>query len=285
MKYCIPNDGTLFEHAILAFPDSSRSTIRSWINHKRITVDGKAIARTDAVVSKGSVLELRPRPLPKEGPVRIRYEDHHLVVIEKPSGVLSVAAEKKDEMSAHDWVKERYPGQKIFVIHRLDKDTSGLMLFALSQEAFHKLKEELKNRQVERLYEAVVEGRIEHDGTWDCYLLEDARLMMRVVPAKTPNAERAITHYKVLSNSPCFTTIECRLETGKKNQIRVQAGHAGHPIVGDAKYGSTFPSPRPCLHAKKLSFTHPATKKRMVFESPVPMFFSTLMQRKKKITV
>ena len=281
MRYSSKTDGTLFDQLLTLFPESSKSTLRSWIVHRRIIVNGRRASRTDMIVPAGSSIELAARPLPHEGPLRIHYEDRYIIVIEKPSGLLSVAKETGMEPSVHAWLKHRYPGKLIPVVHRLDQDTSGLMVFGLTREAFAKLKEALQHGEVRRVYRAVVEGHLEGKGTWESYLLEDRSLKMQVVPKGTKGAERAVTHYSSLKAGEVYSLIDCTLETGKKNQIRVQAAHAGHPIVGDKKYGGPREE-RLCLHAHTLTFTHPVTGAPMTFSRPPPLFFDRLSERKKR---
>lgn len=269
MKHEIDQEGILFDFLVKIFPESSRTTLRSWMEHGRITLNGKRVYRAKAEVIKGDFVELLPKPLPKEGPLKIHYEDEHIIVVDKPAGLLSVAKDTGKGLSAHGFVKQHVPGKKVFVIHRLDQETSGLILFALSQEAFQKLKEELKQRKVQRTYVAMVEGSLAGSGVWDSYLVEDLSLKMRVVSPEVQGAERAITKYKVLREGKKNSLIECQLVTGKKNQIRIQAAEAGHPILGDTKYGAPRTrAPRMCLHATTLSFFHPITKKKLIFKSP-----------------
>lgn len=282
MQYQTSSEGSLFEHLIQAFPDSSRSTLRSWVAHGRIQVNGRRVTRTDTKVELGSLIELAPKPLPQEGPLRIHYEDKDIIVVEKPSGLLSVAKETGEEPSVHAWLKHRYPGRVIPVVHRLDQDTSGLMVFGISDEGFHRLKDALQKGEVKRIYRAVVEGSLEKDGTWESYLFEDRYLKMQVVPKGTKDAERAVTHFTVLKVGEVYTLIDCELETGKKNQIRVQATHAGYPLAGDKKYGGTKKDAfRLCLHARLLSFAHPISGAPMKFESAPPKFFDRLIWKKR----
>jgi tRNA pseudouridine32 synthase/23S rRNA pseudouridine746 synthase/23S rRNA pseudouridine1911/1915/1917 synthase len=234
-------------------------------------------------VKAGALIELAPKPLPHEGPLRIHYEDRFIVVIEKPSGLLSVAKETGEDPSVHAWMKHRYPGRVIPVVHRLDQDTSGLMVFGLTSEAFTNLKDALQRGEVRRVYRAVVQGRLEGKGTWESYLLEDHYLKMQVVPKGTKGAERAVTHYTSLKVGETYSLIDCTLETGKKNQIRVQAAHAGHPLAGDKKYGgSTEDAGRLCLHAHTLTFAHPITGAQMTFSSPPPNFFERIALRRSR---
>ena len=156
------------------------------------------------------------------------------------------------------------------------------MVFGISDEGFRRLKQALQNGEVKRLYRAVVEGALVKDGTWESYLVEDKYLKMQVVPKGTKDAERAVTHFTVLKVGEVYTLIDCELETGKKNQIRVQASFAGHPLAGDKKYGCTEKDAfRLCLHARLLSFTHPLTGAPMKFECPPPKFFDRLIWKKR----
>jgi 23S rRNA pseudouridine1911/1915/1917 synthase len=269
MRHEVEQEEVFFDFLVRVFPESSRTTLRSWIEHGRITLNGKRVYRAKALVAKGDVVELLPKPLPKEGPLKIHYEDDHIIVVDKPVGLLSVAKDTGNTVSAHDFVKRRIVGKKVFVVHRLDQETSGLLVFALSLEAFRKLKDDLKERKVQRTYVALVEGCLEGSGEWDSYLVEDRSLRMRVVSKEAEGAMRAITKYIVLRSGKKHSLIECHLVTGKKNQIRVQAAESGHPILGDTKYGTPYSrAPRMCLHATTLSFVHPITKKKLLFKSP-----------------
>lgn len=270
--------GTLLELLAHAFPESSRSTLRSWIKTGRILVNDVTAKTSSLAIQEGDSLCLLPKPRPMAGPLKIHFEDQHLIVVEKPSGLASVATNDPKEPSAHAYVKKHHPGGKVYVIHRLDKETSGIMVFAFTQRAFVALKEELKARHVKRIYRAVVEGCLSENGSWKNYLLEDRFLKMHVVSPGTPDSEYAVTHYEVLRSSSSYTLLDCHLMTGKKNQIRIQASHAGHPIVGDSKYGSNSRS-KLCLHARLLSFHHPITKSLLIFESPPPTFFDFIFQK------
>jgi 23S rRNA pseudouridine1911/1915/1917 synthase len=277
MQYVTLQEAPLLDHLKLAFPDSSTSTLRSWVDQRRIFVNQKCAFRTTKIVPKDSIITLGAKPLQKEGPLKIVYEDADLIVVDKPSGLLSVANEKNTQPSVHAWIKHRFPDRVIPVIHRLDKETSGLMLFALNSESFRKLKAMLAKREVKRVYRALVEGSLTGEGTWTNYLREDARLFMRICPKETPDSVLAVTHFTVIKTGEQYSLIDCALETGKKNQIRAQAAHAGFPIAGDTKYGCTKDeAQRLCLHARLLECIHPTTKKQMIFESRPPSFFERL---------
>ncbi len=254
---------TLLEALEKSYPDSSRRTLRSWIKWGRVSVDGSVITnastplleeQTVAVGKKEQVVEEIP----------ILYEDRYLIVINKPSGLLSVPAEN-DKPSAYALLKETYP---IFPVHRIDQDTSGTLLFARgshSQEKFDALFEE---HALEREYLAIIEGSLpQNSGTWESYLREKENYDVEVT---TPEeGKRAVTHFEVIRRSKKFSYLRLRLETGKKHQIRVHCREAGHPIVGDRRYGSLIDT-RLCLHAYRLCFIHPFTGKRITVTAPIP---------------
>jgi len=211
--------------------------------------------------------------------IRIIYEDAHLIAIEKPSGMLSVATAFEKGITAHALLKKHFHPRKVYVIHRLDQDTSGVMLFALSERGYQGLKVLFKNHDIERKYCAIVEGKINPpSGTWQSYLYEDANYVVHSTDDETQGVI-ATTHYQVIKTSPHYTRLELKLETGRKNQIRVHAGEHGHPVVGDKKYGaSSDPLHRLCLHAQLLVFEHPVLEKKITFTSPVPSAFDRLVK-------
>ncbi len=277
----------LLDILVKAYPDSSKTTVRSWIKLDRVQVNGIRVSKPAYEVVKGAIVEVLPKPKPKSGPIEILFEDDHLIVIHKPFGLLSVDLDSDRGSgglnSAHSWLKRRHPGEKIYVIHRLDRETSGVMIFARSEEAFITLKEALKKREVKRVYRTVVEGVLHGEGVWENYLVENTKtFQVRVsISEKDQNREWAKTYWKALASSGRYTLLECRLETGKKNQIRVQAHHRGYPVAGDMKYGATYSlddifTSRICLHAREIDFIHPVTQKPMKFVVPEPEFFTSL---------
>ena len=270
MKQKLTHNQTLIEALKALLPDSSNNTLRQFIRDGRISVDGIVLDRLDNTpLTTGQEISFSERKVKYDSQLKIIFEDEHLVVIEKPPGLLSVGTAYETKETAHGILKERYK-EKVYVIHRLDLETSGLLVFARTQSAFHGLKEDLFHRRVKREYIAVVEGTLEGKGTWQCYLQEDKAYNVHVVD-DPKQGELAITHYEVLAQKRGFTTIRCRLETGKKHQIRIHAMTAGQPVVGDMRYGSKSNRlERMGLHAERLSFTHPITKKQLSFTSASP---------------
>lgn len=259
-------------------PDSSKTTLRSWIKEGRVTVDDEVVTRGDVIVAKGQEIALQNKKSYVEHKLHIIYEDEHLVAIEKPTGTLSVATDFESEETAHALLKKHYAPRKIYVVHRIDQDTSGVMLFALSEKGYSGLKALFEAHDIQRSYCAIVEGRLtEIQGTWQSYLYEDANYVVHGSQDPTKGVI-AITHYQVTGTAPHYTRLLLRLETGRKNQIRVHCQEQGYPIVGDKKYGATTdPIKRLCLHAASLAFIHPVTGKSMNFSSPIPKAFERLV--------
>jgi tRNA pseudouridine32 synthase/23S rRNA pseudouridine746 synthase/23S rRNA pseudouridine1911/1915/1917 synthase len=274
MEYTANEEILLLDVLAQLAPDSSKTSQRNWIKIGRVTVDGRLVDRANLTVQKGQTVRLgnRAKPLPQH--LRIVYEDKHIVVVDKPKGLLSVATHFETEKTVHGLLKEHYHPQRVYVIHRLDQDTSGVMLFGLSHEGYDRLKADFKAHALQRLYIALVEGHLSPDkGSWTSYLWEDGNYHVHSTQDPT-QGEKAIKHFEVKGSSRKYSWVELTLETGKKNQIRIHCKEAGHPIAGDKKYGSTTnPLKRVCLHAHILAFAHPVIKQWMTFTSPVPEDF------------
>jgi len=274
MKLLLNQDLPLLDALAILAPDSSKTTLRSWLKDGRVCVDGIVEKVGNIVVHQNQTITVGAKPDPSIDGLRVLYEDSHLIVIVKPSGLLSVAANFEKSKTAHAILKNHFRPRKVYVIHRLDQDTSGVMLYAFSEKAYEKLKTIFADHDIVREYIAIIEGHLPTPkGKWESYLYEDESYYVRT----TSDPERgrlAITHYEVLDTNRSFSLVKFTLETGRKNQIRVQSKAAGHPIYGDQKYG-TFGSPakRLFLHAQGLAFKHPITGKEMVFESPLPQEF------------
>jgi 23S rRNA pseudouridine1911/1915/1917 synthase len=213
--------------------------------------------------------------------IRIIFEDDYLIVIEKDAGTLSISTEKEKTQTAYSilsrHVKDQNPSNKIFVVHRLDRETSGIMIFAKNEQVQALLQENWNDTILERTYIAVVEGSVEKDkGTILSYLRESKALI--VYSSQNPeNGQKAITHYNVVKRNSKYSLLEVNLETGRKNQIRVHMQLIGHSVIGDKKYGSIVnPIGRLGLHAQVLAFTHPITKEELRYESQIPKNFLKL---------
>lgn len=223
------------------------------------------------------------------GPLRILYEDQFLIVLDKPAGLLAVPLERRsEEVSIFDQIEDylrSHGKRKPFVVHRIDRDTSGVVLFAKDGGTHAALKRQFRARTPERVYLAVVYGHPSPaSGTWRDYLVWDTRaLIQKETHRSDPKAAEAISQYRVLESFAATSLIEVRLTTGKRNQIRIQSRLRGHTLVGEVRY--TFgpdelrpiPFKRQALHAWRLTFEHPAEHTAMTFEAPVPPDMSKLI--------
>ena len=219
----------------------------------------------------------------------IVYEDEALIVIAKPAGLLTVALDNKlHEPSLHDQIKQHLRSQgkrRPFVVHRIDRDTSGLVVFAKTPQAQEQIKAQFERREPERIYWAVVYGHPKPDaGTWQDFLVWDQdHLIQRPARASNKLAKEAISHYRLLEKYPLASLLEVRLVTGKQHQIRVQAGRRGHPLVGERQYvfepapRQPIDFPRQALHAYRLGFRHPLNDRLLNFEAPLPEDFQSLL--------
>lgn len=278
MKYIAERPLSILEALALLSPGSSKASLRSWLKEGRVSVNGIAVTDGHTQLIPGETLAVGPKKKFIEGTLQILYEDRDLVVIDKPSGLLSVAAAYESGETAHAILKRHYR-TNVYVVHRLDQETSGVMMFALHPDTFEKLKLLFETHEIERSYTGIVEGKMDSlSGSWRCFLYEDASY--HVHASSDPSQGRlAVTHYHTLIASKHYSRLNFTLETGRKNQIRVQCQGAGHPIVGDKKYGAhSSPIKRLCLHAHLLGFKHPRTGKEMRFESPPPREFDQLIQ-------
>ncbi|MFI5333678.1 MAG: RluA family pseudouridine synthase [Chlamydiales bacterium] len=256
------------------FPESSNNTLRSWLEKERVFVQGKVVRLANQLVKKGERVEVGPKVQFLRGDIRLLYEDAHIAVVVKPEGLLSVATDF-DNQCAHAILK-RHANGMVYPVQRLDRDTSGVMVFTYTQSARKGLQAQFKEHTVERAYMAIVEGVLsEKKGAWKSYLVEDADYFMHS-GASPEQGKFSVTHYEVISERRSHSLVRFRLETGRKNQIRVHSSEAGHPIAGDEKYGAkTNPAKRLCLHAYQLGFIHPENNKKMQFNIPLPDSFTS----------
>ena len=283
MNWIAKESSSLLDALTLLAPESSKNTLRSWIKQGRIEVDGKMVKEGHVTVKKGASIALGGRKQFINYAIEILHEDKSVVVIHKPEGLLSVATDYSPFKNVHGFLKRRLPGRNVYPVHRLDRETSGVMMFAYTEQARDHLKKQFEQHSIDREYIAIVEGHMdEPSGTWRSFLVEDEMTYFVKSTRKLGEGKEAITHYSTIQKSVHSTMLKLRLETGKKNQIRVHCSEASHPIVGDEKYGSRAPSAeRVYLHAALLGFIHPDTEKKMVFErKPSPEFFYGM---KKKI--
>jgi tRNA pseudouridine32 synthase/23S rRNA pseudouridine746 synthase/23S rRNA pseudouridine1911/1915/1917 synthase len=267
----------LLEAVKKLLPDSSKTTHRSMVEQKRVSVDGYRITDVRAQVASSAIVQIWKKNINLDLDVDLLYEDNDILVILKPAGLLSVEAGYETEATAHEVLKKVYRPGRIFVIHRLDREVSGIMMYARTEDALWKFKELLQKRLIKREYVAIVEGIVKEDeGVWKSYLTEDEEYVVHS-SLEEGTGEYAETHFKVLKRAKGKTELLITLKTGRKNQIRVHSASFGYPIVGDKKYGAkTDPVNRLCLHSALLEFEHPNKLKKMKFEQPLPEEFLKL---------
>ncbi|MCA9766670.1 MAG: RluA family pseudouridine synthase [Carnobacterium sp.] len=282
-EYTVKEPIEMLEFLIEEKVKNSRNSIKSVLTRGQVWVDGKNIKQHNYPLSPGQKVSIvSNKEAIKEKAlvgVSILFEDKDIIVINKEAGMLSMASKNEHDLTAYrqvtTYVKEDNKKNRVFVVHRLDRDTSGVMLFAKSEEVKLALQENWSDIVKERIYTALVEGVITKDeGTIDSWLTENKAMHVFSSPFDN-GGKRAITHYKKIKANDAFTLVEIQLETGRKNQIRVHMEEIGHPVVGDKKYGSTVsPLKRLGLHATTLALIHPTTGELVRFKAKVPKVFS-----------
>ena len=263
-------------------PESSRTTLRQMLQGGRVRVNGEREVDAKRKLETGDDVQVlsRAEAVTLPSSLTLLHEDDDVLVVIKANGLLTVATEREPETNAQAILNEylrQKSGGRIHVVHRLDRETSGVLVFAKNFKAREALKEKFAEHDIDRVYIAVIEGKIDPpSGTLQSHLLEKPNLKMESVK-RHPDAKLAITHYRTLATRGGYSMLEVTLETGRKNQIRAHLSEKGHPIVGDQFYGSKVnPLGRLALHAKLLGFVHPATGKKMTFTAPLPKVFQTL---------
>lgn len=287
----VKENSELLKFLIDQLKGKSRTTVKALLAHRQVSVEHHTITQFDYPVLAGQQVTITFGIIPEEikyKGLRILFEDPYLIVIEKEAGMLSIATAKEKLLTTYSilsgHVKREDPNNRIFVVHRLDRDTSGIMVFAKSEAVQSAMQRAWKDTVIERTYVAVVEGVVENDsGTIHSFLKENKALIM--YSTKVPGeGDEAITHYKVLRRGDEITLVEVKLETGRKNQIRVHMKDLGHPVVGDKKYGAKMNLiGRTCLHARVLAFKHPVNGSEVRYETPVPGRFMSVFARHAKI--
>ena len=287
--------------AVLAelFPEYSRSRLSAWIKAGQVTVDGAPARPRDPVhggetIVLDAVEEVQTHAVAEDIPLDVLYEDEHVFVLDKPAGLVvhpgagNPAGTLVNALLHRDPALDKLP--RAGIVHRLDKDTSGVMVVARTLQAHTALVAQLSAREVHRQYLAVVVGALVSGGTADAAIDRHPRDRLRM--AVREDGKDAVTHYRLRERFRAHTALECRLETGRTHQIRVHMAHLKHPIVGDPLYGGSLRLPkgasedliaalrgfkRQALHAEVLAFAHPVTGEAIRCEAPVPADMQALM--------
>lgn len=279
-------ESTLMQCLEAKLTDHKRTSIKALMKYNQVALNSMPTSQFDQPVHAGDTLSVnftRPFVVFSHPRIKLVYEDNDIIVINKGSGILSVSTDNVKDGTAYsilrDYLKKKDPRLMLFVVHRLDRDTSGLMMFAKNVEAKEAMQHNWNNMVLGRRYVAVVEGKVEQEGgVVKSYLAETSQF--EVYSTQNPDeGQLAITRFKRLQCNNGYSLMELSLDTGRKNQIRVHMKDLGHPIVGDRKYGAkASPIHRLGLHARTLHFAHPVTKKEMLFETPIPSRFLSLLK-------
>jgi 23S rRNA pseudouridine1911/1915/1917 synthase len=269
----------LFDFVSAKMKDMSKTKIKSLLYHKQIFVNDKIETGYNFPLCENDRVAIH---FSKTGTdfhhakLQIIYEDDYLIAVNKAEGLLAVATEKQEDTTAFHiikaYLKKQNSSNKLYIVHRIDRETSGVLLFAKQKDIQIALQENWHNDVHERVYCALVEGIVEKDsGSIVSWLTEDDKSKKVYSSLDNNGGRKAITNYQVIKRSGNLSLLRIKLETGRKNQIRVHMQNIGHPIVGDKKYGaSTSPIGRVGLHATILTLRHPITKKIISFEAEIP---------------
>ena len=290
VNFKVEESTTLLPFLQKNFAKESRNYVKALLTRGQIKVNNKIrthhaypLKAGDTVMvtekSRADVAEEKKAGLT----VPILYEDAEIVAIDKPHGMLSISTEKEQERTAYhivtDHVKEQDRKNRIFIVHRLDRETSGIMIFARSEQTKTTLQDNWDEMVSHRGYIAVVEGKPDKDEGRIVSWLKQTKTLLVYSSGYEGEGKKAITNYKTLQANNEYALLEISLETGRKNQIRVHMNDISHPVTGDKKYGAkSDPLKRVGLHASKLTFTHPATNEHMTINSPPPKGFARVTQ-------
>ena len=275
-KYIVKENEILIEFLKKMFSNLSKNSVKSLLHNEKVFVNGNMTTKYNYELNIGDVVEIREKVAKN---IDIIYEDKDIIVINKPSGLLTVAKEKEKNKTAYhlvmEYLKKKNKNNRIFIIHRLDKDTSGIIMFAKNERAKHLYQDNWNDIVKKRCYYAVIDGKMENkEGTIKSYLKENGNMVYSV---KDRSGKLAITEYKVLKERKNISLLDINLKTGRKNQIRVHMKENKTPILGDLKYGEKSKLiNRLALHAYKLELINPVTKKLLTFEINMPNEFKML---------
>ena len=277
-KYIVKENEILIEFLKKTFSNLSKNSVKSLLHNEKVFVNGNMTTKYNYELNIGDVVEIREKVAKN---IDIIYEDKDIVVINKPSGLLTVATEKEKNKTAYhlvmEYLKKKNKNNRIFIIHRLDKDTSGIIMFAKNERAKHLYQDNWNDIVKKRCYYAVIDGKMQNkEGTIKSYLKENGNMVYSV---KDRSGKLAITEYKVLKERKNISLLDINLKTGRKNQIRVHMKENKTPILGDLKYGEKSKLiNRLALHAYKLELINPVTKKLLTFEVNMPNEFKILFK-------
>lgn len=288
VKYEVKENDRLIDFLIKTFPNKSRNNIKTLLSKRLVLVDGAPVSQFDFEVVKGDIIQISPvsvsQTRQKASKLRILYEDDNYLVINKPAGLLSVASDKEKTITAYrlcmDYVCSKNPHNRIFVTHRIDKETSGVLLFSKNEKLRNILQDNWNDLVQVRQYIALIEGNLDKDEGTIVSWLRETKTNLMYSSHKKGDGQKAVTKYKLIQKNDKYSLLDVNIETGRKNQIRVHFKEKGHPIVGDEKYMSTVdPIGRLGLHARKLVIKDPISNELLTFVSNEDEIFKKVFSK------
>lgn len=285
-EFNVHEDCELLQFLFTKFSNLSKNAVKSILSGHYVAVNGAPVTQFNLKLAKDDVVIVSKQRIAKKTrkDLPIIFENDELIAINKPSGLLSVASDTEKGRTAYrivnDYMQQKDKHNRIYVVHRLDEDTSGVLVFAKNPKIRDILQKNWNDIVLARGYYAIVEGVMQpKEAKLVDYLRENSLNLMYVTNDKV-NGKKCITNYKTIVSNKNYSLLDVDIETGRKNQIRVQLGHRGHHIIGDDKYGEpSDPLKRLGLHAYKLKFIHPVTKKLMEFVAPMPDEFKKMFNK------
>ena len=285
-EYKVTKEIELLTFLFETLKDQSKNSVKSLLSNRHITVDGAPVTQFNFKLYKGDSVIISKTPIRKKTRTNlpIIFENDDIIVINKPSGLLSIASDKEKGSTAYrmlmDYVQQKDKHNRIFVVHRLDEDTSGVLMVAKNAKIQQALQDNWNDLVEKRGYYAIVDGVLkEKQGTIKSYLKKNAQNMM-YSSKKAGDGQFSVTHYKVINENKDYSLLDVNIDSGRKNQIRVHMGDIGHYVVGDDKYGNpTNPIKRLGLHAYELKIKNPFDGKTYSFKAPIPKEFNDLFKK------
>lgn len=288
-EYRVERSSVLMEF-LLEKCHTSRNNVKSLLSGHFVLVNGSPVSRHDFLLAKDDEVKLSKYPVrgqtdegrgapKKKISLKVLYEDADFIAVDKPAGLLSIESDKDPECAfgyVLEGMRQENPAARPYILHRIDKETSGVLIFAKNVKIHSLLRMDWNKYVTLREYYALVEGKMEEkEGTIVSYLKENRNNLVYVT--HDPSGQKAVTHYSVVRENDVYSLLRVRIDTGRKNQIRVQMREAGHPVVGDDKYGcSKNPIGRLGLHAAAFEFRHPVTGEKISVTSPMPPSFRSV---------
>ena len=279
-EFVVFHECELLDFLFETHPGQSKNSVKSLLTNHHVTIEGSPVSQYNLKLFPGDTIIIYKQPQRKvvRSKLPIIYEDDHIIVINKPSGLLSIASDNEKRSTAYrilsDYVQQKYKHNRVFVVHRLDEDTSGVLMIAKDKVTQEKYQDNWNDLVSKRGYYAIVDGILnKKQGTITSYLKKNAQNLM-YSSKKAGDGQYSVTHYKVIKEKGDYSMLDVNIDSGRKNQIRVHLGDIGHNVVGDDKYGKpTNPLKRLGLHAYELDIKDPYTGKVMKFRAPIPKEF------------